>query len=131
MRVYRLLLTTIALCVTAGTVSAGEKKVMHCFAFTSIPDAKQSDWDAFFKATDQLPSKIPSITHVWYGKLKNPLNQTQGDGSRIARDWGTCMEFSSEKALASYADDPAHKAWVDAYAKVRKEGTTTFNILGQ
>ena len=43
----------------AGSGFAGEKKLMHCFAFTEIDDAsKEADWDAFFEATDELPDKI-------------------------------------------------------------------------
>lgn len=117
---------TAAVCLTASSASAGQKKLMHCFAFTSIPEATNADWQAFFRATDQLPSKIKSISHVWYGKLARPLKQ--GD---VTRDWGVCMEMADEAALTAYDKDPAHTAWVAVYEKVRKEGTTTFNIIGQ
>ena len=30
-----------------------------------------------------------------------------------------------------YDAHPYHKIWTDAYAKVRVEGATTFNIFGQ
>ena len=33
--------------------------------------------------------------------------------------------------VVAYGDDPYHKTWTDAYSKVRVEGTTTFDILGQ
>jgi hypothetical protein len=126
MRLHTSLLAITAALFAAGTLSAGEKKLMHCFAFTSISAATPADWKAFAKATDELPSKSLGITHVWYGKLKKPL----GTGEQ-SRDWGACFEFSGPDALASYVGAPAHKAWVSVYEKVRQPGTTTFDILGQ
>jgi len=128
---------------------AGDKKLMHCFAWTSIKDASTADWDAFFKASDALPSKVKGITHIWYGKLASPLSQynidAKGDAQqklrageatpvtaqRVPRDWGMCMEMAGPDTLKAYDTDQYHKTWTDAYAKIRVEGTTTFNILGQ
>jgi hypothetical protein len=147
MNITRLLCSALIL---AGMVHAGEKKVMHCFAWTPVKEATPADWDAFYKASDQLPTKIKGLTKVWYGKLASPLNWTMvakidpearkklvaGDTvgaevSRVNRDYGMCMEFASPDAFKAYDADPYHKVWTDAYAKVRVEGTTTFNILGQ
>jgi hypothetical protein len=50
---------------------------------------------------------------------------------RAAREYGMCIEMTSPDVLKAYAQDPYHKTWVDAYSKVRVEGTTTYNILGQ
>ena len=146
-------MTTLAACAAVLMLStgarAGEKKLMHCFAWTSINEATPADWDAFFKASDALPSKIKVVTKVWYGKLANPLSQwfvnanpetrkklnggeaAQAEVKRTPRDWGMCMEMTGPGALAAYDADPYHKVWTDAYSKVRVEGTTTFNILGQ
>jgi hypothetical protein len=41
------------------------------------------------------------------------------------------MEMADAAALKAYDTDPYHKVWTDAYSKVRVDGTTTFNILGQ
>jgi hypothetical protein len=139
-----------AVLLWCGSAMAGEKKLMHCFAWTAIPEATQADWDAFFKASDELPKKIKGIEWVWYGKLVSPLSvpglvQADPDAfkqyqvgetitaqvHRMARQWGMCMEMKDANVLKAYADDPYHKAWGDAYAKVRVEGTTTFNIVGQ
>ena len=98
---------------------------MHCFAFTPIESATVAEWRAFYDATDQLPKKIPGITHVWYGKLRRPLN-AGGE-----RKYGVCMEMANEDALKSYGEHPFHKEWMNVYSKVRVEGTTTFDILGQ
>ena len=49
----------------------------------------------------------------------------------MPRDWGMCMEMADAAALKAYDADPYHKVWTDAYSKVRVDGTTTFNILGQ
>jgi hypothetical protein len=145
----RKLLTVICgLGMVAGALSAGEKKLLHCFTFTPEEGATDADWKAFFKATDALPGKIPGLTHVWYGKLRGPMAQfgvdakarkelaggakaATGEVTRMMRTWGVCMELSGPEALKTYASHPAHAAWDEAYSKVRVEGTTTFDILGQ
>lgn len=117
----------LALVLFAAPASeAGEKKLMHCFAFTPIKDATQADWDAFYQATDQLPKKIKGVSKVWYGKLASPLGR--GDS---AREYGVCMEMADQAALAAYGKAPYHADWLKTYEKVRVEGTTTFNIVGQ
>ncbi len=135
----------------AGTLQAGEKKLMHCFLFTPVESAADADWKAFFQATDQLPGKVPGLSRVWYGKLRSPfgvLNFTEGSGAaakqlregaktasgeveRKVRSWGVCMEFDSLDALNTYAKHPAHADWEKAYFKVREYGTNTFDIQGQ
>ena len=119
------------LCLAAGflvasTATAGERKLMHCFAFTVIDTATPADWEAFYKATDELPKKIKGVSHVWYGKLANPLRH-----NNATRTFGVCMEMDNAEVRAKYGNDPAHEAWDKAYAKVHVEGTTTFDILGQ
>jgi hypothetical protein len=138
-----------AVLLLSTTAQAGEKKLMHCFAWTSIPEATPAAWNAFFKASDALPQKIKGVTKVWYGKLTAPISQyaltttpeeqkklRDGESAnvpvkRTPRDWGMCMEMSGADTLKAYDADPYHKIWTDAYEKVRVEGTTTFNILGQ
>ena len=122
----KLLLCFTTVLLLAGTAAAGEKKLMHCFAFTPVKGATQADWDAFYKATDELPKKIKGVSRVWYGKLATPL---ESDGS--IREYGVCMEMDSQAAREKYGNDPAHEQWDKAYSKVRVEGTTTFDILGQ
>jgi hypothetical protein len=118
-------------CLAAGfllvnSAMAGEKKLMHCFAFTVIDSATPADWSAFYKATDDIPKKIKGVSHVWYGKLASPLNQANGK-----RTFGVCMEMDNAAVRAAYGDDPYHKTWTEAYDKVHVEGTTTYDILGQ
>jgi hypothetical protein len=110
----------------AGASMAGEKKLMHCFAFTPLKSAASADWDAFYKATDDLPKKIKGVTRVWYGKLASPF---QADGQE--RSYGVCMEMTDLAARRAYGNDPAHEAWSKIYSKVRDEPTTTFDIQGQ
>jgi hypothetical protein len=124
--VTRLAVCAAGLFLFSGMSPAGEKKLMHCFAFTPIESATVAEWRAFYDATDQLPKKIPGISHVWYGKLRQAL--PQGDS---VRKYGVCMEMANEDTLKTYTDHPFHKQWVDVYSKVRVEGTTTFDILGQ
>ena len=129
-------------------MAAAEPTVMHCFAYTPIKEASQADWDAFYKATDELPTKITGIKRVWYGKLRAPLAQfnttdvesrkkalaegkttAAGELTATRREHGVCMEFADEAAWKAYDADPAHKAWVEVYSKVRVAGTTTYQIL--
>src|SRR3954454_4036494 len=137
----------VLLCTAAA--NAGDKKLMHCFAFTSIKEATPADWNGFFRASDAMPGKIKGVTKVWYGKLASPFSQYEvtadpearkkmlagetikADVKRVVRDWGMCMEMADAAALKAYDVDPYHKVWTDAYSKVRVEGTTTYNILGQ
>jgi hypothetical protein len=149
MRILKLLVLTFAVSLLlTGPLAAGEKKLMHCFAYTVVDGATEADWQAFYKATDQIPSKIPGVSKVWYGKLLRPLAQfatsgearkklaageksVTGDVTMRQRQAGVCMEMADEAALKSYASHPYHKEWEAAYSKVRMAGTTTFDILGQ
>ena len=140
----------IALALVAVPAAAGEKKLMHCFAWTAVKEATSAEWEAFYQASDALPSKIKGVTKVWYGRLVSPLNQTRlakidpeafkkfqagetvtAEVQRANREYGMCMEMADAAALKTYDSDPYHKIWTEAYAKVRVEGTTTFNIIGQ
>ena len=146
----RFALIAAGLILTASAGMAGEKGLMHCFAYTPIPEATQADWDAFHKATDALPTKIKGIKRVWHGKLARPLAQyslttqdaearkkimADGKGTTdiavTRREYGVCMEFDSEAAFKAYGADPGHKEWEAVYSKVRRPGTTTYQILGQ
>jgi hypothetical protein len=146
----RFTLLTVAVALCAGSAMAGEKAVMHCFAFTPVREATQADWDAFHKATDALPGKIKGIKRVWYGKLMRPLTvpalsiddasarkalMDTGKGTAPVtinrREHGVCMEFANEAAFKAYGADPAHKEWESVYSKVRVAGTTTYQIVGQ
>lgn len=148
--VFRRMLLVAALGTVSAALSlAGEKSLMHCFAYTPIATATQAEWDAFGKASDELPKKIPGIKRVWYGKLKSPLNLVMGadgaDRKRVSagetdvtgklaltkREYGMCIEMKDADALTAYAKHPYHKEWVAAYEKVRVAGTTTYDILGQ
>jgi len=110
---------------------AGEKTLMHCFAFTQIEEASESDWEAFHKATDELVGKIDGLERVWYGKLRRPLAQYTREGERRERQYGVCMEMRDQAALTAYGEHPAHAEWLKSYEKVRVPGTTTYDILGQ
>lgn len=135
----------------SGVLGAQEKKVMHCFTFTPIESATAADWEAFYQATNALVGKIPGLTHAWAGKLRNPQKllmpddretymkvQKSPDGEKMpgvnatvaARVYGACIEIT-EAGFAAYAAHPAHKEWEKVYSKVRKPGTTTFDIIAQ
>ena len=147
-RLYPVAACAAILLFSSGVLSAGEKKLMHCFYFTPVEGAGQADWDAFAKATDALPGKIPGLTRVWRGKLARNLTilnadqetakklrggekSVTGQVSSVARQYGVCMELDSADALKTYASHPAHTEWDAVYSKVRQYGTTTFDIIGQ
>ncbi len=134
----------------SGSLAAGEKQMMHCFAFTAKADATPADWTAFQKATDALPSKMPMIKSVWFGKLRAPLTQfsvdaetrkqftpenntANGSVTRAVRQYGACfaMDNGGAETLKQYTAHPYHKEWSAAYEKVRVAGTTTYDIIGQ
>ena len=145
----RMLRFATCLIIVAGALSAGEKKFVHCFSFTPEAGATEADWQAFFKATDELPGKIPGLNKVWYGKLTRPLTvystsdaearkklaagekEVTAPLSRVVREWGACMEMDNAAALKTYADHPAHKEWEKVYFKVRQYGTNTVDFMGQ
>lgn len=135
-----------ALVVLSGGPLAAQQKLMHCFYFTPLETATQADWDAFYKATNALPGKIPGLTRVWYGKLRSPVgvfnadqeaakklrggeSSVTGTVTRLQREYGVCMEMDGSAALKTYAAHPAHKEWDAVYQKVRQYGTTTFDIM--
>jgi hypothetical protein len=125
----------------AGGLLAGEKKVMHCFYFTAAEGATPADWESFYKATDSLPVRIPGVSRVWYGKLRRDLSLvTLEPGEKAVpsnavpevRQYGVCMEMKNLGTLnLVYGDHAAHRQWEKAYAKVRKPGTTTADIVGR
>jgi hypothetical protein len=147
-RIFAVLFVTL---VFAGALSAADKPLMHCFTFTAVESATPADWDAFYKATDALPGKVPAMARVWYGKLVRPqailgtdaetykkLMAAKPDGEKVIgpierhpRQYGVCMEFKSQDGLKSYADSAAHKEWEAVYFKVRVPGTTSFDLVQQ
>lgn len=142
-------LAFLVLALSPSLLMGQQRTLMHCFTFTEIPEATAADWDAFRKATEELPSKIDGLLKVWHGKLARPLGILQTDGALdadnqkklreggsvpaqvklVRRQYGVCMEFRNEEALKVYAKHPAHDAWMKTYEKVRVPGTTTFDIL--
>jgi len=148
------LLALGTLFLAAGSLAAGDKSLMHCFAFTDVEGASAADWQAWEAATDKLPKEIPGLTHVWHGKLSSPLTQVavaakQGEVDkatidkfrageavtlpvkRVVRQHGACFQFKDKAAFDAYSKAPAHYAWTKLYEKVRVDGTTTYQILGQ
>src|SRR5271156_489965 len=121
----RLCCGLFAILLVSNVAPAGEKKLMHCFAFTPLKSATQADWTAFYKATDDRPKKIKGVSRVWYGKLASSF-----EAEGMSRSYGVCMEMTDLAARRSYGDDPAHAEWAKIYSKVRDEPTTTFDILG-
>jgi hypothetical protein len=105
--------------------AATQKTLLHVFAYTPIEGATQQDFDNFRKASGDMVGKVPGLKRVWVGKLRRPLDVA--DSKRV---YGAAMEFDNADALDAYAKNPVHTEWQKVYEKVRVEGTTTFDILG-
>jgi hypothetical protein len=149
MRKFTTILATAVLgfLAAAAPAQAADKGLMHCFAYTVIPEATDADWKAFYAATEAMPTKIKEVKQVWFGKLLRPLAQyrmSAADGkkfadgpkqtveaTRVQRTQGVCMLLESEAALKTYATNPYHKEWLATYEKVRVAGTTTYDIAVQ
>lgn len=145
----KLLAAAAVLALSTTLASAQERKLMHCFAFSEIAEATPADWQAFAKATEELPTRIPGLSKVWHGKLARPMSLLQteqnadpeaikkiraGESATVAvkpirRQYGVCMEFANQDALKAYSKHAAHDTWMKVYEKVRVYGTTTIDIL--
>ncbi|MBM3754195.1 MAG: hypothetical protein FJW38_09470 [Acidobacteria bacterium] len=136
------------LLMTSALAQAGEKGMMHCFAFSVIESATADDWAKFKAATDQWPSKFSGISKVWQGKLRAPLSIPTVDpeagkklragekdvaakANRVVRQHGVCMLMTGPEVLKQYTANPFHKEWMAVYEKVRIAGTTTYDIIGE
>jgi hypothetical protein len=149
MKTGSLFAAAAALFLSTGLATAGEKHLMHCFAFSPIETASDADWKAFYDATDAMPKHIPQVKMVWVGKLRSDLAQFQVDAAarkrlaggekdveakanRLMRGYGVCMAMEGgPEVLKAYTANPYHKTWMAAYEKVRVPGTTTFDIIGR
>ena len=98
---------------------AGDRTLMHCFAWTPIKQATPAGWEAFCQIDGETLRKCASGETV-----SPPLTRTP-------RECGMCMEMKDANTLKACDTDPSRKIWTAAYAKIRVGGTTTFNILGQ
>lgn len=145
----RIALTIATIVFGSCLAQAGEKGMMHCFAFTPIKTATAAEWEAFYTATNALPKKMPFIKMVWVGKLRGPLTQytiadaearkkalagekASSEFTAIRRENGACFLFDGgPEMLKQYTAHPYHKEWMAAYEKVRVAGTTTYDIIGQ
>ena len=116
----------LAGCVAGRMTAEPQKTLMHVFAYTPLEGSTPEDYEAFKKATAEMVGPIPGLRQVWVGKLREPLPVE----SRV-HSYGVAMEFDNTQALAVYATHPAHDQWVKVYEKVRKQGTTTLDILGE
>ena len=63
-KLTRLLICLAVLLCAAGVSAAADGKLMHCFYFTAVEGATDADWQAFYKATDALPGKVPGLVSV-------------------------------------------------------------------
>ena len=141
----RPLVFALSLLLSVSALSAADGKLMHCFYFTTIDGATDTDWQAFAEATEALPGKIQGLLSVWHGELRRPMrimstdretakkvrageSNVTGPVRMVTRQYGVCMEMADAAALKTYADHSAHSDWIKVYEKVRVAGTTTVDI---
>ncbi len=117
----------LAGCMVGQEIGTTQKTLMHVFAYTPVEGATQSDFDNFKRATAEMAGKVPGLKRVWIGKLREPI---PGEGDRI-RTFGVAMEFDNSDALDAYAGNAVHREWERVYERVRVQGTTTLDILGE
>jgi len=115
----------LAGCVAGQQMAGPPKTLMHVFAYTPPDSATPEDFANFQKATEEMPGKIPGLRRVWAGKLREPV-PAEND---TIRTYAVAMEFDSLDALNAYAQNPVHVEWERVYARVRKQGTTTLDIM--
>jgi len=117
----------LAGCAVGQQIGGTQKTLLHVFAYTPLEGATQNDYENFKKATAEMAGKIPGLKRVWIGKLREPI---PGEGDRI-RTFGVAMEFDNTQALDNYAVNPVHREWEGIYERIRVQGTTTLDILGE
>ncbi|MBI2819648.1 MAG: Dabb family protein [Acidobacteria bacterium] len=120
------MLLFLAGCVAGRMSAESQKTLMHVFAYTPLEESTPQDFEDFKTATTAMVDQIPGLRRVWVGKLREPLPVE----TRI-HTYGVAMEFDNTEALDAYAIHPAHDAWIGVYDKVRLQGTTTLDILGE
>lgn len=116
----------LAGCLVGQQTAATQKTLLHVFAYTPRQGATPQDYENFKRATAGMLGKIPGLRRVWIGKLREPFPA----GGEI-REYAVAMEFDDLEALPVYADHPAHREWEQMYERVRKQGTTTLDILSE
>ena len=75
---------------------------------------------AAVNGVEKMAADYPGIRRIWLRPIK-----VQGTETGVTHAF--VMEFTSEKALADYADSEAQKAWYKVYLPVR-ELSRTFDI---
>ena len=99
-RVLRLPDLALAKTAVLNTLTSESAQRSYDHAITEFVD-----WYAFYRATEELPSKIEGLDRVWVGKLrKRPAVSQQ---VKLGREYGACMELDDEAALETYAVHPA------------------------
>ena len=115
----------LAGCMVGRQLTVPQKTLMHVFAYTPPDGAAPQDFANFEKATFDMVGKVPGLRKVWAGKLRE-LVPAEND---TIRSYGVAMEFDDVQALGAYAEHPVHREWMKVYEKVRRQGTTTLDIL--
>src|SRR6266481_6023136 len=100
-----------------GNQTAGQKTLLHVFAYSPLGTATQQDFENFKKETEGMVGKIPGLKKVWVAKLREPFPA----GDKI-RTFAVAMEFDDLPALNAYAGNPVHKQWEQVYERVREQG---------
>lgn len=101
LRIARATILLAGIVVLSGIASAGEKALLHCFFFTPIAAATDADWEAYYLATDELPSKIEGLNKVWVGNLRERAAVSQQ--VKLGREHGACFKRATVGVSCPFA----------------------------
>lgn len=105
--------------------AATQKTVIHAAAWTALDTLTPEQFNNFKKETAAMVGKVPGVRRVWTGKLREPV--TVGG---LKRDYGLIVEFDDVKSKNAYtANHPL--PWYENFNKLRKPGSTSFDVVGE
>ena len=105
--------------------AATQKTVIHAAAWTALDTMTPQQFDNFRKESAALVGQVRGLRRVWVGKLRAPIT---ADGNQ--RNYGLIVEFDDVKTKEGYsANHPS--PWYENFNKLRKPGSTNFDVVGE
>ena len=125
-----------ALCLVGGMMfvagllvgqerASTQKTVIHAASWTALDTLTPEQFDNFKKETAAMVGKVPGLRRVWVGKLREPVTF---DGNK--RNYGIVLEFDDVKSKTAYSDKHP-MPWYNDFNKVRKPGSSNFDVIGE
>ena len=112
--------------VLVGEESAStQRTVVHAAAWTALDTMTPQQFDDFKKLSASLVGQVPGLRRIWVGKLRAPVTM---EGQK--RDYGVIIEFDDVKTKNAYSDTHP-EPWYSTFNKLRKPGSTNFDVVGE